>query len=335
MQANLNRYELPILPDRRHWTPEYLRDIGAKIKALKREREAVILAHNYMWDPVKDVADFVGDSLGLSQQAAKTSAKVIVFCGVHFMAETASIICPDKLVLLPDLRAGCSLSSSITAEELRAWKREHPNAVVVCYINTSAEVKAESDYCCTSGNAEKVILSIPPDREILFLPDKYLGYYLMERTHREMYIWPGQCHVHAKINVNNIDNVVEQHPDAELLIHPECGCVSSCMNRAIKGLPGQPKTYFLSTEGMVQHIRKSPAQKFAVATEVGVLGRMRRDYPTKTFLPINEEALCEFMKTITPENVLHSLEELVYPIRVPEEIAAKARRSIRRMLEIV
>ncbi len=335
MQTDIKRYELPPLPDRGHWTEEHIAGLTERITSLKREREAIILAHNYMWDPVKDVADFVGDSLGLSQQAAKTPAKVIVFCGVHFMAETAAIICPDKLVLLPNLAAGCSLSASITADELRAWKREHPGAVVVSYVNTSAEVKAESDYCCTSSNAEKVIQAIPQDKEILFLPDKYLGKYLMERTQRDMQIWQGECHVHAKINAKNIDKVVEDHPTAELLIHPECGCVSSCMYRALKGLPGQPKTYFLSTEGMVKHIRSSKAQEFAVATEIGILGRMQKDNPTKTFLPVNEEAICEFMKSITLEDVLTSLQVLIHPITVPAETAVKARTSIQRMLQIV
>lgn len=329
------RYELPALSDRGHWTPEYVASMSHKIRDLKEARKAVILAHNYMWGPVKEVADFVGDSLGLSQQAAKTEADVIVFCGVHFMAETAAIICPDKTVLLPNLSAGCSLSASITADELRAWKARNPGAVVVSYVNTSAEVKAESDYCCTSGNAEKVIRAIPEGKKILFLPDRFLGYYLAQRTGRDMDIWQGQCHVHAKINARHIDRVAEEHPDAEMLIHPECGCVSSCMYRALQGLPGQPKTYFLSTEGMTRHVKESASKEFAVATEVGILDRMRKDHPDRRFIPVNENALCEFMKSITLEDVLHSLEAMVYPITVPDPTARKARLAIGRMLSIV
>ncbi|MBI1748443.1 MAG: quinolinate synthase NadA [Acidobacteria bacterium] len=334
MQLLEKRFELPVLPDRRYWTPEYLASISKTIRELKLARQAVILAHNYMWDPVKEVADFVGDSLGLSQQASRTEAKTIVFCGVHFMAETAAIICPEKLVLLPELKAGCSLSSSITVEELRDWKALHAGAIVVSYVNTSAEVKAESDYCCTSSNAEKVIRSIPPHKKILFLPDKFLGYYLAQRTGRDMEIWQGQCHVHAKINARDIDRIMEAHPYADLLIHPECGCVSSCMYRALQGLPGQPKTYFLSTEGMTRHVRQSKATEFAVATEIGILDRMRKENPDKHFIPVNENAVCEFMKTITPESILRSLEEMVHPITVPSRVAHKARLAIERMLAL-
>ncbi len=309
-------------------------EITQEIKRLKTEKNAVILAHNYQLPEVQDIADFIGDSLGLSQAAAKTDADIIVFCGVHFMAETASIICPEKRVLLPDLEAGCSLAATINAEQLRQWKAEHPNAVVVSYVNTTAEVKAESDYCCTSTNALKVLQAIPPDREILFLPDMFLGAYLQRVTGRKMHIWPGECHVHAGIRPRDIDAMRAAHPEAEMLVHPECGCSSSCMYyQATGALKGE--VHILSTEGMVKHARKSPAQEFIVATEVGILHRLRKEAPGKTFYPANERAICEYMKKITLEKVLRSLREEIYEIRVPEPTATKARRAIERMLAIV
>lgn len=308
-------------------------EITQEIKRLKTEKNAVILAHNYQLPEVQDIADFIGDSLGLSQAAAKTDADIIVFCGVHFMAETASIICPEKRVLLPDLEAGCSLAATINAEQLRQWKAEHPNAVVVSYVNTTAEVKAESDYCCTSTNALKVIQAIPPDREILFLPDMFLGAYLQKVTGRKMHIWPGECHVHAGIRPRDIDAMRAAYPQAEMLVHPECGCSSSCMYyQATGALKGE--VHILSTEGMVKHARKSPAQEFIVATEVGILHRLRKEAPGKTFYPANERAICEYMKKITLEKVLRSLREEIYEIRVPEPTASKARQAIERMLAL-
>jgi quinolinate synthase len=309
-------------------------EIAQEIKRLKAEKNAVILAHNYQLPEVQDIADFIGDSLGLSQAAAKTDADIIVFCGVHFMAETASIICPEKRVLLPDLEAGCSLAATINAEQLRQWKSEHPNAVVVAYVNTTAEVKAESDYCCTSTNALKVIQAIPPDREILFLPDMFLGAYLQKVTGRKMHIWPGECHVHAGIRPRDIETMRAAHPEADMLVHPECGCSSSCMYyQATGALKGE--VHILSTEGMVKHAQKSPAREFVVATEVGILHRLRKKAPGKKFYPVNERAICEYMKKITLEKVLRSLQDEVYEIRVPEPTASRARRAIERMLAIV
>jgi len=307
-----------------------------RIQRWKEERNAVLLAHNYQRAEVQEAADFVGDSLGLSRQAAQARADVIVFCGVHFMAETAAILCPEKTVLLPDLRAGCSLAATITPEELRAWKAHYPEAVVVAYVNTSAAVKAESDYCCTSANAAKIVRSIPEDRPILFIPDKFLAAVVARQTGRPNIIaYPGYCHVHRSIRPEQVGAIMEQHPDIELLLHPECGCVSSCMARVLDGtLPGD-RTFFLSTEGMMRHIRQSGAGEFAVGTEIGMLDRLRRDLPGRSYLPVNPDAVCEFMKTITLDRVLRSLETLEPEVRVPEEIARQARRSIERMLEIV
>ncbi len=256
-----------------------------RIDRLRRRRNAVILAHNYQLPEVQDVADFVGDSLGLSQEAARTDADVIVFCGVHFMAETAAILSPDRTVLLPDLKAGCSLADTITADQLRAWKAEHPGAVVVSYVNTTAEVKAESDYCCTSSNAAAIVNSIPADREILFCPDMFLGAHVERVTGRRMHIWMGECHVHAGIDPAHLDAARREHPDAELLIHPECGCTTSTLYRSSSGDLGGATTVVSSTEGMVQRAATSPASTFIVATEVGIIHRMEKLAPTKRFLP--------------------------------------------------
>ncbi len=266
--------------------------------------------------------------------AAKTQAEVIVFCGVHFMAETASIISPGKRVLIPDLGAGCSLAATIDADKLRGWKREHPGAAVVSYINTTAEVKAESDYVCTSSNAVKVVNSIPRDREILFLPDLFLGAFVKEKTGREMEIWPGECHVHAGITPEVVNQKLDQNRDAEFLIHPECGCVTQFLYFAEKGDFGQNLTQVFSTEGMVKRARESPADKFLVATETGILHRMRKENPNKTFLPVKEDAVCQYMKMITLEKVAYSLRNLVYEVRVPPNTADRARLAIQRMLEL-
>ena len=309
-------------------------DVLDRIERLRRERNAVILAHNYQLPEVQDLADFVGDSLGLSRQAARTGAEVIVFCGVHFMAETAAILSPGKTVLLPDLEAGCSLADTITADQLRAWKREHPGAVVVSYVNTTAEVKAESDYCCTSGNAEEVINSIPRDREILFLPDMFLGAHLERVTGRRMHVWMGECHVHAGIDPEMLDLMRLEHPDAELLIHPECGCTTSTVYRMSHGDLRGTSTVVTSTEGMVRRAVESPAETFIVATEVGVLHRMQRFAPGKTFLPASRAAVCPYMKMITPEKIAASLESLSPRVTVAAPVADRARQAIERMLAV-
>ena len=309
-------------------------DVLDRIERLRRERNAVILAHNYQLPEVQDLADFVGDSLGLSRQAARTGAEVIVFCGVHFMAETAAILSPGKTVLLPDLEAGCSLADTITADQLRAWKREHPGAVVVSYVNTTAEVKAESDYCCTSGNAEEVINSIPRDREILFLPDMFLGAHLERVTGRRMHVWMGECHVHAGIDPEMLDLMRLEHPDAELLIHPECGCTTSTVYRMSHGDLRGTSTVVTSTEGMVRRAVESPAETFIVATEVGVLHRMQRFAPGKTFLPASRAAVCPYMKMITPEKIAASLDSLSPRVTVDPAVAGRARQAIERMLAV-
>ena len=306
--------------------PTTLENIKEKIADLKGKRKAVILAHNYQLGEVQDVADFVGDSLRLSQQAASTSAQVIVFCGVHFMAETAAILAPQKKVLIPDLQAGCSLAATLTADDMRRWKGEHPGAVVVTYVNCTAEVKAESDYCCTSSNAVKVVESIPANKEILFAPDMYLGQWVQKKTGRKMHLWPGSCHVHHMIKTEDIKQLKEEHPKAEFIMHPECGCSSTCLPLA---------TQVLSTEGMVQYAKTSASQEFIVGTETGILHRMKRDNPQKKFYPSNTRAECEFMKMITLEKVLWSLEDLKYEVKVPPHIAQKAKKAIDRMVAIV
>ncbi len=299
-----------------------------EVRALARERNAVILAHNYQVPEVQDVADYVGDSLGLSRQAAATSADLIVFCGVHFMAETAAILAPEKTVLIPDLDAGCSLAASITADQLRAWKAEHPGALVVSYVNTTAEVKAESDYCCTSGNAKAVIEAIPADREILFLPDMYLGLWLERETGRSLTIWMGECHVHAGIRPADIERWQADAPDADLLVHPECGCASQAMAFA------NERTKILSTEGMVRFAKESPKEHFLIATETGILHRLEKEAPGKRFEPVREDAVCRFMKMITLDKVRDALRERRYVVTVDVEIAARARGAIDRMVAL-
>jgi quinolinate synthase len=310
-------------------------DIVARIKSLARERDAVILAHNYERPEVQDIADYVGDSLGLSREAAKTSAKVIVFCGVHFMAETAAILSPDKIVLLPDMAAGCSLASTIDGAQLREWKNEHPGAIVVSYVNTSAEVKAESDYCCTSGNAVEVVNSIPADKEVLFLPDMFLGAHVRRITGREnIHVWMGECHVHAGIDPENINAQRAAHPGAEFLIHPECGCATSVVEAVSSGAVSAEGAQILSTEGMIRRPAISSSEEFIVATEVGILHRLRRENPTKRFFAANERAVCAFMKVTTLPKVLASLEHMQHRITVDSVTAAKARRAIERMVAI-
>jgi len=329
-----DRYTLPIIEAIADTTEEVRRK-QERVRGLCVERNAILLAHHYQRSEVQEVADVVADSLKLSQAAAKTKAGVIVFCGVHFMAETASILCPDKTVLLPDLRAGCSLAATVTAEELREWKKKLPGAVVVSYINTSAAVKAESDYCCTSANAAKVVAAIPAGRTVLFLPDKFLAVVVARQTGRSNIVaYPGYCHVHKSIQPEQVTALLEDHPDVELLLHPECGCVSSCMARAMDGTLPRDRMFFLSTEGMLRHIGQSQAMEFAVGTEIGILHQLTTKYPEKTFYPVNPNAVCAFMKTITLDRVIRSLETMTPKICVLEEIARKARRAIDRMLEV-
>ena len=299
-----------------------------EVKDLARERGAVILAHNYQVPEVQDVADYVGDSLGLSRQAAATEAEAIVFCGVHFMAETAKILSPEKTVLIPDLDAGCSLASSITADQLRQWKAENPGAVVVSYVNTTAEVKAETDYCCTSGNAKAVIEAIPRDQEILFLPDMYLGLWLEKVTGRKLNIWLGECHVHAGIRPADIERWQDEAPDAELLVHPECGCASQAMAF------GNERTHILSTEGMINFAKASSKPRMLVATEIGIIHRLEKEAPGKRFEPVNRNAFCKYMKMITLEKLRDSLRDWKYEVTVEPEIAARARGAIDRMVAI-
>ena len=307
----------------------------AEIKALARAQNAVILAHNYERAEVQDVADFVGDSLGLSREAAKTEADVIVFCGVHFMAETAAVLSPQKTVLLPDLAAGCSLASMIDAEQLRAWKAEHPGAVVVSYVNTTAEVKAESDYCCTSGNAVEVVNAIPADTEILFCPDMFLGAHVKRLSGRDnIRIWMGECHVHAGIDPENIRLQRSLHPEAEFLVHPECGCSTSVLEALSAGDIEPDGAQILSTEGMIKRPAVSDATEFIVATEVGILHRLRRENPTKRFFAANERASCAYMKVTTLPKVKRALERLEHRITVPAAIADRARLAIERMIAI-
>jgi len=310
-------------------------DVSQRIRALARERGAVILAHNYQRPEVQDIADFVGDSLGLSREAARTSANVIVFCGVHFMAETAAILSPDKTVLLPDLGAGCSLADTITAEDVRRWKAEHPGAVVVSYVNTSADVKAESDYCCTSGNAVEVVNAIPRSQEILFLPDFFLGAYVRRVTGRKnIRVWMGECHVHAGITPESLDSQRRAHPGAELLIHPECGCSTNVVEAISAGAVAAEGAHMLSTEGMMRRPAESDAAAFIVATETGILHRLRLIHPSKEFIPASAEAECSFMKLTTLPKLLHSLETMTHRITVPEDVASRARLAIERMISI-
>ena len=305
-----------------------------RVQLLKSTKNAIIIAHNYQLPEVQEVADFVGDSLALSRTAAQSSAQTIVFCGVHFMAETAAILCPDKVVLIPDVDAGCSLASSVNATEVSSWKEKHSDAVVVSYVNTSAEVKALSDYCCTSSNAVKVVNSIPRNREILFLPDLFLGSYVAKMTNRKnMYIWPGECHVHAGIKPEDINKMLSMYDQADFLVHPECGCTSTTLYHISTGEVGT-SAHILSTEGMMKHASSSAAKQFVVATETGILHRMRKQNPDKQFIPIKKDAICKYMKLVNLEKIENSLLNNVYQVRVPPNIATKARGAIQRMLTI-
>ena len=316
-------------------TENEIAKLHAEIKRVAKQKNAVILAHNYERPEVQDVADFVGDSLGLSREAARTGADIIVFCGVHFMAETAAVLAPGKMVLLPDMAAGCSLAATIDGNQLREWKAEHPGAIVVSYVNTTADVKAESDYCCTSGNAVEIVNSIPQEKEILFLPDMFLGAHVRRITKREnMHVWMGECHVHAGIDPEHISHQRALHPGAELLIHPECGCSTSVIEAVSAGDIDPEGVQILSTEGMINRPRISAAEEFIVATETGILHRLRRENPTKRFIPASDLAVCAFMKVTTLPKVLKSLERLKHHITVDPATAARARTAIERMIAI-
>lgn len=297
--------------------------IGARIDALRRERSAVILAHNYQLGEVQDIADYVGDSLELSRRAAAADAEVIVFCGVHFMAETAAILSPRKTVLLPSPHADCPMARMLDAEALRRLKREHPGAAVVCYVNTTAEVKAECDVCCTSANAVQVIARIPADREVLFVPDQYLGAHVQQRVQRPLVLWPGYCPTHARILPRHIRERREQFPDAEVIVHPECRPDVTALADAV-----------LSTGGMCRYVRESSAAEIIVGTEVGMIHRLRREAPGKRYIAATEQAICPNMKQITLEEVLWALERLEVRITVPEAIRVRALAAVERMVEV-
>ncbi len=295
-----------------------------KIQQLKRKRNAVILVHNYQIGEVQDIADYTGDSLELSRTASKTNADVIVFCGVRFMAETASILCPDKLVLMPDINAGCPMADMITRDELKALKKEHPKATVVAYVNTSAEVKAEIDICCTSGNAVKVIESLKDATEIIFVPDKYLGHYVSVKANRDLILWDGYCPVHAKILPEDIAKQRKAHPEAKVIVHPEC--TPQVIKLADEAL---------STSGMCKYAKLSSASEIIVGTEPGMLYRLRKENPKKKFYPLSTQAICQDMKLTTLKKVLWCLEDMKYEIKVPEDIQIKAKRAVDRMLEVL
>ncbi len=298
-----------------------------EIQRLKKEKNAVILAHSYQLPEVQAVADFVGDSLGLAREAQRTRARIIVFAGVYFMAETAAILNPDKTVLLPDLEAGCSLADSIRPEDILKWREAHPDGLVVAYVNTKAEVKALADYCVTSANAIELVSHLPEDKPILFVPDMFLGAHVARVTGRQMDLFPGECHVHAGIRAEHIERMLEEHPGAEFLIHPECGCGSSCLYL-------KPDAKVLSTEGMVRFAKETEVKDFVIATEVGILGRLEKEVPGKNFVPVKADAICEYMKMITLEKVYASLLEMKHVIRVPEETARQAKKSLEAMVAV-
>jgi quinolinate synthase len=306
-----------------------------EVRALAREKDAVLLAHNYQLPEIQDVADVTGDSLALSRIAAESPASTIVFCGVHFMAETAKILSPEKTVLIPDANAGCSLADSITADQLREWKAEHPGAVVVSYVNTTAAVKAETDICCTSSNAVEVVASIPADREVLFLPDQFLGAHVRRITGRQnMHVWAGECHVHAGINGATLTRKAEENPDAELYVHPECGCATSALYLTGTGAVPADRVKILSTGGMLDAARASTSKQVLVATEVGMLHQLRKAAPEIDFRAVNDRASCTYMKMITPEKLLRALREDRDEVTVAPELAARARSAVERMIAI-
>ncbi len=298
-------------------------ELVEKILSLKAKKKATILVHNYQLGEVQDIADFIGDSLELSQKAAKTDAEVIVFCGVHFMAETASIICPDRTVLLPELHAGCPMANMITAQALREKKKEYPKATVVCYVNTSAAVKAESDICCTSANAVRLVEKLTDVEEIIFVPDQYLGSYVASQTGKKMILWPGYCPTHTRILPQDISRRRAEHPQAKAVVHPECRPEVKALADAV-----------LSTGGMIRFAHETDAREIIVGTEMGIIYRLQKENPEKNFIPASEQAICPRMKLTTLESVLWSLENMTHEIKVPERIRIKARRAVDKMLEI-
>jgi quinolinate synthase len=332
--------ELPTVqaPTQQALTPEQVAELSNEVRALAAERDAVILAHNYQVPEIQDVADYTGDSLGLSRQAASTDSETIAFCGVHFMAETASVLSPQKTVLIPDPDAGCSLSESINADQLREWKAEHPGSMVVMYVNTSAEVKAETDYCCTSSNAAAVVEHIwrehGEDTEILFGPDMWLGRYVERITGRPMHVWDGECHVHAGIRPDDITKRRAEHPDAEFLIHPECGCSTQAMEYVAAGDVDSDGVHMLSTSGMLKRVEERPEGSYIVATETGMLYPMEEAAPKADLFAANPGAVCKYMKMITLPKLRDSLRDLKVEVKVPPEIAERARVPIERMVAI-
>jgi quinolinate synthase len=327
-------------------TPEQVGELSDEVRALAAQRDAVILAHNYQLPEVQEAADFTGDSLGLSRQAASTDAEVIAFCGVHFMAETASVLSPQKTVLIPDPDAGCSLSDSINADQLRDWKAKHPGALVVMYVNTSAEVKAETDYCCTSSNAVQVVEHIwrqhGPQTEILFGPDMWLGAFVERETglredperRARFHVWDGECHVHAGIRPDDIERTRAEHPEAEFLIHPECGCSTQAMEYVAAGDVDAEGVHMLSTSGMLKHVEQHPDGSYIVATENGMLYPLQQAAPQATLIEANRMAFCKYMKMITLPKLRDSLREMKFEVRVSPEIAERARVPIERMVAI-
>lgn len=326
--------------------PEQITVLSEEVRDLARQRDAIILAHNYEVPEIQDVADFIGDSLGLARKGAATDSSVIAFCGVHFMAETSSILSPEKQVLIPDLAAGCSLADSINADQLRDWKAKYPGAIVVMYVNTSAEVKAETDYCCTSSNAVKVVKHIweehGPDTEILFGPDMWLGAFVERATglkddperHGRFHIWDGECHVHAGIRPDDITRTREDNPEAEFLIHPECGCSTQAMEYVASGDIDPEGVHMLSTSGMIEHVEQNPEQSYVVATENGMLYPIRKAVPKANLIEANRMAFCKYMKMITLPKLRDSLRDMKYEVRVDQDIAEKALLPIERMVSI-
>ena len=321
-----------------HLSSKEIEKLTSEIRALATERDAVILAHNYQVPEIQDLADYVGDSLGLSRQAAATDAELIMFCGVHFMAETASILAPGKTVLIPDPEAGCSLAESITAAELRNWKLRYPDAIVVMYVNTSAEVKAETDYCCTSGNAvqivEHVVAEHGDDVEILFGPDMWLGSYVERVTGKPMILWPGECHVHAGIRPDDINRMRAERPGSEFLIHPECGCATQCMEYVAAGEIHDGGVHMLGTGGMLRYVSEHPDGDFIVATETGMLHPLGKAAPQARLTAANPMAVCKYMKMITLPKLRDALRDSKFEVRVPAEVADRARLPIERMVAI-
>jgi quinolinate synthase len=325
---------LPVI-ETLHQSPDEIAALQQEIRELARRRNAVIIAHNYQRPEVQDVADFVGDSLGLSRKAAAVEQDVIVFCGVHFMAETAAILAPAKRVLLPDLRAGCSLAATITAQDVRRWRAKFPGYIAVGYVNTTAEVKAELDYCCTSGNVLEVIDAIPAEKGILFCPDFFLGAHVKRmRPNRKVEVWLGECHVHKDINPQTLERVRHEHPDAEVLVHPECGCAGQLIYAMGHGDIRTDGVHIASTEGMVNLTRERPAKEFIIATETGIMHRMQRLNPTKRFYPADPEAVCAFMKTITLNNVRDALTRDQFHVTVAPDVAERARGALDRMVAL-